>query len=68
VGDGELQGDCAAQAVPNGMNAGDTEGMDECRNVLGQLPIAKRPVDVGGVTVTLQLDRDDPVPGRERRQ
>ena len=55
--DRHLQGDATAHAVTGNVGALDTEVNEEGHRVVGHLLVRDRTVDVGGVTVALQLDR-----------
>jgi hypothetical protein len=65
---GQLQGHGAAQAVTDKIGSPDAERVQEYRGVGRHLLVGQRPVDVSGVAVALQFDRDDLARRREGGQ
>ena len=64
----QLHGDATAHAVTDKIGHLDAECFQECRGVGRQLLVGQRSVNISGMTVALQFDRDDLAGGREGRQ
>jgi len=70
VTDRQLQAGGAAHAVADNVGVVDLKVTDQGRRVVGHLLVRERPIDVGGMPMSLQLDRDHPPglgqPGQDR--
>jgi hypothetical protein len=64
MADRELQSDPAAHAVAEDVAFVDLEVVQQCGRVVRHLLVAERPVDIGGMPVTLLFGSDhSPHPG-----
>lgn len=67
MADRGLQGDAGSRAVAEEIRAFDFELPEEGGCVVRHLSVGQRPIDVGGVAVSMLLDGDD-LPGLRKQR
>ncbi len=61
-----MEGDAGADAVADEMRGSNDDCVEELDGVLGEGRVRERPVDIGGVAVAAQIEREHTEPGSER--